>query len=70
MTPTLMLIFMLLSSGLAWQAWRDLDQLKREVERHEQGQTIKRRVLGELARRAIRARVLGEANAVVWEVQS
>lgn len=33
---------------------RDLTQLKREIERHEQGRAIKARVLGELASKGVK----------------
>lgn len=46
--------FALLFSGLRlWQCGRNLAQLKREIERHEQGGAIKARVLAELASKAV-----------------
>ena len=47
------LILCSISFVLTWQSSRGLTQLRREVERHEQGRAFRARVLGELARKAV-----------------
>nr|AGC72360.1 hypothetical protein [uncultured bacterium A1Q1_fos_2004] len=51
--PILCSFSLFLSILHLWQCRRDLTKLSREIERHEQGREIKRRVLGELARKAV-----------------
>ena len=36
--------------ALAWQSWRNLSTIQRELERHARGREIKRRVLAEVAK--------------------
>ena len=54
MTLTLLLFLCLIASVLTWQSSRSLGQLRREVERHEQGRAFRARVLGELASKGVR----------------
>lgn len=44
------LFLSLLCIGFAWQCWRDLDSIRREVERHQRGRAIKARVLREVTK--------------------
>lgn len=44
------LFLSLLCIGFAWQCWRDLDAIRREVERHQRGRVIRARVLAEAAK--------------------
>lgn len=51
----IMLLFLcLIASVLTWQSARSLGQLRRELQRHEQGRAIRARVLGELASKGVR----------------
>lgn len=54
MTIILLLFLCLVASVLTWQSSRGLGQLRREVERHEQGRAIRARVLAELASKGVR----------------
>lgn len=49
-TTTIVLLITLLLFGLSWQCWRDLDAIRREVERRERGRIIRARVLAEAAK--------------------
>ncbi len=55
MTLTLLLFLCLVASVLTWQSSSGLTQLRREVERHEQGRVIRARVLAELASKAVQS---------------
>ena len=44
------LFLSLLCIGFAWQCWRDLDAIRRELDRHQRGQAIRARVLAEVAK--------------------
>lgn len=50
MTTTLLLFLCLIALSLTWQSARGLAQLKRELQRHEQGRVIRARVLAEQAK--------------------
>jgi|688.fasta_scaffold778725_3 hypothetical protein len=44
------LFLSLLCIGFAWQCWRDLAAIRRELERHQRGRAIRERVLAEAAK--------------------
>jgi hypothetical protein len=44
------LFLSLLCIGFAWQCWRDLAQIRRELDRHQRGQAIRARVLAAAAK--------------------
>ncbi len=50
MTLTLLLFLCLVSFVLTWQSSRGLGQLRRELQRHEQGRSFRARVLAEQAK--------------------
>ena len=52
MSTTTIVLFIPLLAGfvLAWQSWRDLDAIRRELERHQHGRIIRARVLREAAK--------------------
>jgi len=51
---TVSLLLCLIALTLTWQSSRSLGQLRRELQRHEQGRAIRARVLGELASKAVK----------------
>jgi hypothetical protein len=52
MSTTTIVLLVTLLAGLVfiWQCWRDLDAIRREVERHQRGRIIRTRVLRESAK--------------------
>ena len=50
-TTTIVLLLPLLAGFVfTWQCWRDLDAIRRELERHQRGRIIRARVLREAAK--------------------
>jgi hypothetical protein len=52
MSTTTIVLLVTLLAGLvfAWQCWRDLAAIRRELERHQRGRAIRERVLAEAAK--------------------
>lgn len=52
MSTTTIVLFIPLLAGLvfAWQCWRDLAAIRRELQRHQRGRAIRARVLAEAAK--------------------
>ena len=49
-TTIVLLVTLLAGLAFAWQSWRDLDAIRRELERHQRGRAIRARVLAEAAK--------------------
>lgn len=49
-TTIVLLVTLLAGLVLAWQCWRDLAQIRRELDRHQRGRAIRARVLAEVAK--------------------
>jgi len=49
-TTIVLLITLLAGLVLSWQSWRDLAQIRAELDRHQRGRAIRARVLREAAK--------------------